>query len=99
MHETLWYLIVGAVLMGMGVATSALRHLPCSSAMIYLALGIALGPAGGAASISTSNAARRCCAKSSRSRCWCRCSRSACGCACRCPTSCGWYRAASACSR
>ncbi|HDR8920899.1 TPA: cation:proton antiporter [Burkholderia vietnamiensis] len=46
MHETLWYLIVGAVLMGMGVATSALRHLPCSSAMIYLALGIALGPAG-----------------------------------------------------
>ncbi|KVC24387.1 cation:proton antiporter [Burkholderia pseudomultivorans] len=46
MHDTLWYLIVGAVLMGMGVATSALRHLPCSTAMIYLALGAALGPAG-----------------------------------------------------
>ncbi|VWC98136.1 cation:proton antiporter [Burkholderia contaminans] len=46
MHETLWYLIVGAVLMGMGVATSALRHLPVSSAMIYLVLGILLGPAG-----------------------------------------------------
>ncbi|VWC73400.1 cation transporter [Burkholderia lata] len=46
MHETLWYLIVGAVLMGMGVATSALRHLPCSAAMIYLALGVALGPSG-----------------------------------------------------
>ncbi|MGS0895393.1 cation:proton antiporter [Burkholderia stagnalis] len=46
MHEILWYLIVGAVLMGMGVATSALRHLPCSTAMIYLALGVALGPAG-----------------------------------------------------
>ncbi|KFL49890.1 hypothetical protein JM78_31875 [Burkholderia pyrrocinia] len=46
MHETPWYLIVGAVLMGMGIATSALRHLPCSTAMIYLVLGIALGPAG-----------------------------------------------------
>lgn len=46
MHETLWYLIVGTVLLGMGVATSALRHLPVSTAMIYLAVGIALGPAG-----------------------------------------------------
>ncbi|KVE09999.1 cation:proton antiporter [Burkholderia anthina] len=46
MHETLWYLIIGAVLLGMGVVTSALRHLPCSSAMIYLVLGIALGPSG-----------------------------------------------------
>ena len=46
MHETLWYLIVGAVLMGMGVATSALRHLPVSTAMIYLVLGVVLGPAG-----------------------------------------------------
>lgn len=46
MHETLWYLIIGAVLMAMGVATSALRHLPCSTAMIYLVLGIALGPSG-----------------------------------------------------
>ncbi|MBR7963060.1 cation:proton antiporter [Burkholderia vietnamiensis] len=46
MHETLWYLIIGVVLLSMAVATSALRHLPCSSAMIYLALGIALGPSG-----------------------------------------------------
>ncbi|RQX83129.1 cation transporter [Burkholderia anthina] len=46
MHETLWYLIIGAVLLSMGVVTSALRHLPCSSAMIYLVLGVALGPSG-----------------------------------------------------
>ncbi|KVH09016.1 cation transporter [Burkholderia sp. AU18528] len=46
MHETLWYLIIGAVLLGMGVVTSALRHLPCSSAMVYLVLGVALGPSG-----------------------------------------------------
>ncbi|WP_269508985.1 cation:proton antiporter [Burkholderia sp. IMCC1007] len=48
MHETQWYLIIGAVLMGMGVATTALRHLPCSTAMIYLVLGVALGPSGAA---------------------------------------------------
>ncbi|WP_175775446.1 cation:proton antiporter [Burkholderia anthina] len=46
MHETLWYLIIGAVLMGMGIATTALRHLPCSTAMVYLVLGVALGPSG-----------------------------------------------------
>lgn len=46
MHETLWYLIVGAVLLGMGVATSALRAMPCSTAMVYLLLGLLLGPAG-----------------------------------------------------
>ncbi|CAN0619896.1 sodium/hydrogen antiporter [Burkholderia multivorans] len=46
MHETLWYLVVGTVLMAMGVATSTLRQLPCSTAMIYLLLGVLLGPAG-----------------------------------------------------
>ncbi|RQR62758.1 cation transporter [Burkholderia sp. Bp9126] len=46
MRETLWYLIVGAVLLAMGIATSALRRLPCSTAMIYLLLGWLLGPAG-----------------------------------------------------
>ncbi|MGZ2749486.1 cation:proton antiporter domain-containing protein [Burkholderia stagnalis] len=46
MHDTLWYLIVGAVLLAMGIATSALRHLPCSTAMVYLLLGWLLGPAG-----------------------------------------------------
>jgi len=46
MHEALLYLIVGAVLLAMGIATSALRHLPCSTAMIYLLLGWLLGPAG-----------------------------------------------------
>lgn len=44
--ETTWYLIVAAVPMAVGVATSALRHLPCSAAMIRLVPGIALGPSG-----------------------------------------------------
>ncbi|MFM0204554.1 cation:proton antiporter [Paraburkholderia fungorum] len=46
MHETLWFLIVGAVLVFMGVAATTLRRLPLSAAMFYLAIGYALGPPG-----------------------------------------------------
>lgn len=46
MHETLWFLIVGAVLVFMGVAATTLRRLPVSAAMFYLAIGYALGPSG-----------------------------------------------------
>ena len=46
MHETLWYLIVGSVLVFMGVAATTLRNLPVSAAMFYLAIGYALGPPG-----------------------------------------------------
>jgi NhaP-type Na+/H+ or K+/H+ antiporter len=46
MHETLWFLIVGAVLVFMGVAATALRRLPVSAAMFYLAIGYGLGPPG-----------------------------------------------------
>lgn len=43
MRETLWFLIVGAVLVFMGLAATALRRLPVSAAMFYLAIGYALG--------------------------------------------------------
>ncbi|WP_186164503.1 cation:proton antiporter [Burkholderia gladioli] len=46
LHETLWYLLVGGVLIAVGVLGSTLHRLPCSTAMIYLAVGAALGPAG-----------------------------------------------------
>ncbi|WP_144109159.1 cation:proton antiporter [Paraburkholderia sp. BCC1886] len=46
MHETLWFLIVGAVLVFMGIAATTLRRLPVSAAMFYLAFGFVLGPAG-----------------------------------------------------
>lgn len=46
MHETLWFLIVGAVLVFMGIAATTFRRLPCSAAMFYLAIGYALGPPG-----------------------------------------------------
>ncbi|WP_345816268.1 cation:proton antiporter [Paraburkholderia sp. PREW-6R] len=44
MHETLWFLIVGAVLVFMGVAATSFRRLPVSAAMFYLAIGYVLGP-------------------------------------------------------
>lgn len=48
MHETetLWFLIVGSVLVFMGIAATTFRRLPVSTAMFYLAIGYALGPAG-----------------------------------------------------
>ncbi|CAB3693343.1 cation:proton antiporter [Paraburkholderia rhynchosiae] len=46
MHETLWFLIVGAVLVFMGVAATTLRRLPVSAAMFYVVIGYALGPPG-----------------------------------------------------
>ncbi len=46
LHETEWYLIVGGVFIAVGFAGSALSQLPCSTAMIYLAVGALLGPAG-----------------------------------------------------
>ena len=43
--ETLWFLIVGGVLVFMGIAATTFRRLPVSAAMFYLAIGYALGPA------------------------------------------------------
>jgi sodium/hydrogen antiporter len=44
MTETLWFLVVGGVLIFMGLASSTFRRLPISTAMCYLAIGFALGP-------------------------------------------------------
>jgi NhaP-type Na+/H+ or K+/H+ antiporter len=44
--ETLWFLIVGSVLVFMGIAATTFRRLPVSAAMFYLAIGYALGPTG-----------------------------------------------------
>lgn len=39
-----WYLLVGALLLLMVLLQSALKRLPVSAAMVYLLIGIALGP-------------------------------------------------------
>ena len=41
-----WALIIGALLVTMALSGSALRHLPLSTAMLYLPVGYAIGPAG-----------------------------------------------------
>jgi NhaP-type Na+/H+ or K+/H+ antiporter len=43
---TIWFLVVGALLIFMGLAGSAFARLPCSSSMFYLVIGFGLGPAG-----------------------------------------------------
>jgi sodium/hydrogen antiporter len=43
---TIWYLIIGALLILMGLSGSVLKRLPLSPAMLYLAIGFALGPSG-----------------------------------------------------
>ena len=48
MTFTVWYLIVGALLIAMAMATSVLKRLPLTSAMFYLGAGLALGPLGAA---------------------------------------------------
>jgi len=45
MIETMWFLVVGGVLIFMGLASSTFKHLPVSTAMCYLAIGFAMGPA------------------------------------------------------
>ncbi|BAN23269.1 cation:proton antiporter [Caballeronia insecticola] len=44
MIETIWFLVVGSVLIFMGLASSTFKRLPISTAMCYLAIGFVLGP-------------------------------------------------------
>jgi NhaP-type Na+/H+ or K+/H+ antiporter len=46
MAVSLWYLIVGAVFALMALARSYLQRLPLSTALLYLLVGIGMGPAG-----------------------------------------------------
>jgi NhaP-type Na+/H+ or K+/H+ antiporter len=45
MRETIWFLIVGGMFVGMGIASSLFKRLPLTGAMLYLAAGYLLGPA------------------------------------------------------
>jgi NhaP-type Na+/H+ or K+/H+ antiporter len=42
----LWFIVVGALLVGMAAAGTVLRRLPLTTALLYLAVGVALGPVG-----------------------------------------------------
>lgn len=42
--HSVWFLLVGGLLLFMGLATAKIKHLPITSAIIYLAVGILVGP-------------------------------------------------------
>jgi NhaP-type Na+/H+ or K+/H+ antiporter len=46
MTFTLWFLIAGGLLIFMALAGSVLKRLPLTTAMLYMAVGLALGPLG-----------------------------------------------------
>ena len=46
MTFAIWALIIGALLITMALSGTALKRLPLSTAMLYLAAGFGLGPAG-----------------------------------------------------
>lgn len=46
MSFTLWFVLAGVLLVGMALAGSFLQRLPLSTAMLYLGLGVVLGPLG-----------------------------------------------------
>jgi sodium/hydrogen antiporter len=42
----LWFVVVGTLLVGMAAASTVVRRLPLTTALLYLAAGVALGPVG-----------------------------------------------------
>lgn len=43
---TLWHIVIGAILISMALAASVLRRAPLSTSILYMGVGIALGPVG-----------------------------------------------------
>lgn len=41
-----WFLLVGGLMLAMGSMNSLIRHLPVTSAMVYLSVGLVVGPIG-----------------------------------------------------
>lgn len=46
MEFTAWYLVGGAVLITMALAGSLVKRLPLTPSMLYLTIGVGLGPYG-----------------------------------------------------
>jgi NhaP-type Na+/H+ or K+/H+ antiporter len=63
-----WFLLVGALLVAMAFGSSVVRRLPLSPAMLYLAVGFAIGP-GGARWIDVDIVGDAATSSSGRSRC------------------------------
>ncbi len=46
MSFTLWFIVAGVLLVAMAIADSVVRRLPASTALLYVAAGVLLGPGG-----------------------------------------------------
>lgn len=46
MNSAHWFLLTGGLLLAIGISSSILRRLPVSTAMLYLGIGIIVGPTG-----------------------------------------------------
>ena len=46
MTAILWYIVIGLLLVGMALSDSVLRRLPLTTPMLYMAVGVLLGPLG-----------------------------------------------------
>jgi sodium/hydrogen antiporter len=46
MSVTVWFVVVGVLLLAMGTSVGVVRRLPLTSALIYMGVGVLLGPAG-----------------------------------------------------
>ena len=46
MRGALWFVVVGTLLVGMAAASTVVRRLPLTTALLYLVAGVALGPVG-----------------------------------------------------
>ena len=46
MLVTVWYVVIGLLLVGMALSGSVLKRLPLSTSMLYLMVGVGLGPSG-----------------------------------------------------
>lgn len=44
MDTTSWFILIGVLLLGMGLTGESFRRLPVTSAMVYLAVGVIIGP-------------------------------------------------------
>jgi NhaP-type Na+/H+ or K+/H+ antiporter len=45
MSTTLWFILIGCLMLARGLAATTLSRLPVTSAIVYLGVGLALGPA------------------------------------------------------
>jgi Kef-type K+ transport system membrane component KefB len=60
MSTNQWFLLVGLLMLARGLAVTTISRSPFTSAIVYLCVGILLGPSFLASSVSICGSSRRC---------------------------------------